>query len=155
MRIPRSAPWLALGVIVLGALAWAAWPGAAPTPGARANDLASEIRCPDCEGLSVADSSTLSARAIRVEIRELIEGGRSDAEIRQVYVDRFNESILLDPQGGGLGVLVWGLPVVALIAGAGGLALAMRRWRREPRMPVTAADEQLVATVRQSGDERR
>ena len=141
--------WAALAAFVIGALVWAAWPeGGGRGASARAGDLAAELRCPDCEGLSVADSPTSSARAIRRDIERRIAAGESDSEIRQAYVDRYGESILLNPEGSGLGLLVWGLPVVALVVGAGGLVIALRRWRRDPRLAATAADEELVERSR-------
>jgi cytochrome c-type biogenesis protein CcmH len=144
----HAAPWLALGLVVVVALVWAAWPDPAPSVRERAHDLASELRCPDCEGLSVADSATSSARAIRADLRRRIAAGESVDDVRQEYVDRFGESILLNPEGGGLGLLVWGLPVLVLVLGAGGLVVALRRWRREPQMHATQADEDLVARAR-------
>jgi cytochrome c-type biogenesis protein CcmH len=142
-------PWIALAVIVVGAIAWAASSGDdEPASRARARELASELRCPDCEGLAVADSSTSSARAIRRDIERRIAAGQSDETIRQAYVDRYGGSILLKPEGSGIGVLVWALPVAALVAAAGGLALALRRWRREPPMHATEADEALVGRAR-------
>ena len=147
----RVFPWAALGVVVLVVLAWAAWPdGGSATPRERARDLATELRCPDCEGLSVADSSTSSARAIRADVRRRIAAGETDGQVRRAYIDRYGESILLKPEGSGLGVLVWGLPVVVLVVGAGGLAMALARWRREPRLHATAADEDLVDETRRS-----
>jgi cytochrome c-type biogenesis protein CcmH len=141
----RSAPWLLLGAVIVVALVWAAWPEGDRSARERAHDLATELRCPDCEGLSVADSSTSSARAIRTDLRRRVRAGESDDDIRQEYVDRFGESILLNPEGGGLGILVWGLPALVIVLGAGGLVLALRRWRREPAMHATSADEDLVA----------
>jgi cytochrome c-type biogenesis protein CcmH len=145
----RLGPWAVLAVVVVGVLVWAAWPSdGARTDRERARDLSSELRCPDCEALSVADSSTDTARAIRRDVRARVDRGESDKTIRQVYVDKFGESILLAPEGSGLGVLVWGLPVVALLLGAGGLALALRRWRAAPKLHATEADEELVETTR-------
>ena len=73
-----------------------------------------------------------------------------------MYVDRFGESILLKPSSDGIGVIVWALPVVVLVVGAGGLALALRRWQRQPRLVATDADEALVARAREpDGGERR
>lgn len=147
----RALPWVALGIVVVVVLAWAAWPdGGTPTPRERARDLATELRCPDCEGLSVADSSTSSARAIRRDLRRRFAAGETVEQVRQAYVDRYGESILLKPEGSGIGVLVWGLPVVVLVVGAGGLALALARWRREPQLHATAADEALVDETRRS-----
>ena len=146
-------PWVALGVLVVVVLAWAAWPnGATSTPLEHAGNLATELRCPDCEGLSVADSSTSSARAIRNDLRRRFSAGESEERVRQAYVERYGESILLKPEGGGLGILVWGLPVVVLVVGAGGLALAFARWRREPHLRATSADEALVDGLRRSDD---
>ena len=149
MTARRSLPWILLLAVVIGAVAWGAWPdGGDPTPATRAHDLASELRCPDCEALSVAESSTPTARAIRRDLRRRIADGQSDEEIRQAYVDAYDETILLEPESSGLGVLVWGLPAVVLVLGAGGLALALRRWKREPRLHATEADEQLVSRSR-------
>lgn len=151
MSAGRTVPWLALGLVVVAALVWAAWPdGGERTAGDRASELASELRCPDCEGLSVADASTSTARAIRRDIRSRIDDGQNDEDIRQAYVDRYGESILLKPEGDGLGVIVWGLPVAALIVGGVGLVVALRRWRREPRLHATDADEELVTRTRRT-----
>lgn len=149
----KTWPWVLLAVIVIGVVAWAAWPdGGDRTDRERARDLAAELRCPDCEGLSVLDSSTSTARAIRADIRRQIDADASDEEVRQSYVDRYGESILLNPEGEGLGVLVWGLPVIVLLVGGGALVLALRRWRTQPVMHSTDADEELVARERKSSD---
>jgi cytochrome c-type biogenesis protein CcmH len=148
MTARRWAPWIALAVLVVVVIVVAASPGGDRSDADRARGLAAELRCPDCEGLSVAASSTAGGRTIRADIRERVGRGESDADIRQVYVDRYGESILLNPEGSGLGIIVWAVPVVVLVLGAAGLALAMRRWRAQPRMHSTDADEALVAAIR-------
>ncbi len=92
----------------------------------RADALAAELRCPDCQGLSVADSQTASAREIRRQIAELVGSGASDAEVRAHFVERYGEWILLAPAS----PVAWILPFVAL---AGGI-LALVAWlvRRRP-----------------------
>lgn len=145
----RWLPWIVLGVLVVGALAYATWPrGGEESLSAHTRRLSTEIRCVDCEGLSVADSATQTARATRADIRNRIAHGESDGEIRQVYVDRYGETVLLKPSSDGIGVLVWALPIAALVLGAGGLVIALRRWGREPRLTASAADEELVAEER-------
>lgn len=147
----RAVPWMVLGVIVMVALVWAAWPsGGAATVSERTDQIADGLRCPDCEALSVAESHTDTAQVIRRDVRRRVEAGESEDSIRASYADRYGESILLEPEGSGLGLLVWGLPVAALIVGAAGLSLAVRRWRRQPRMHATDADESLVAKARRS-----
>ena len=141
--------WTGLAALVIAALVWAAWPGSGSlTPAQRAHELATELRCPDCQALSVAASSSSTARAIRADLQRRTAAGESDARIRQVYVDRYGESILLKPSGRGFGVLVWGLPVLAVALAATGLGFAFARWRRQPRLRATPADEALVERVR-------
>jgi cytochrome c-type biogenesis protein CcmH len=131
VRTARWLPWVVLAVVALSALAWAAWPeGDSGSAEARANALADELRCPDCEGLSVADSSTSTARTIRADIEDRIAAGESDGEIRQRYVDLYGESILLEPEGDRLGFLVWGVPVLAIVVGAAVVTAIVLRGRR-------------------------
>jgi cytochrome c-type biogenesis protein CcmH len=145
----RALAWVALVAVVVVTLAIVAWPrGGDPSETTRTSSLASELRCPDCEGQSIEQSSTETARAARADIRRRVAAGQSDAEIRQAYIDKFGDSILLNPEGGGLGILVWGLPAAALVLGGGGLVLALRRWRREPHLHPTDADRELVGRAR-------
>jgi cytochrome c-type biogenesis protein CcmH len=147
--VRRWLPWIILATAAVVVLAYAAWPRSADRSlAAHTRRIASELRCIDCEGLSVADSATQSARATRADIEARIVRGESDAEIRQVYVDRYGESVLLKPASSGIGVLVWALPIAALVIGAGGIVLALRRWSRQPRLVASAADEELVAEER-------
>jgi len=150
--VKRWGPWALLAVIAAVVLAVAAWPsGGHATIAERTRSLASELRCVDCEALSIADSATPTAAAQRADIEARLRAGQTDGQIRQAYVDRYGPSILLKPQNDGIGILVWGLPVAAFILGAGGLAYALWRWRREPRLAATEADEQLVAQAREAG----
>jgi cytochrome c-type biogenesis protein CcmH len=146
--------WILLGVLVVAALAIAASQGGESTPSERARDLASEIQCPECDGVSVAQSLAPTSRAIRADLRQRIAAGESDEEIREAYAERYGEAILLRPEGTGLGVLVWGLPVVVVIAGAGALVLMSRKRRREPLLHATDADEALVDNIRGDRSER-
>jgi cytochrome c-type biogenesis protein CcmH len=145
----RALAWIALAAVVVVTLAIVAWPrGGKESDAGRVRTLSSELRCPDCEGQSIEQSSTETARAARADIRRRVTAGESDAEIRQAYIDKFGDSILLKPEGGGLGILVWGLPAAAVVLGAGGLVLALRRWRREPHLHPTDADRELVEHAR-------
>jgi cytochrome c-type biogenesis protein CcmH len=147
--IRRTLPWLALAAVVVVTLAIVVWPsGGKPSAAERARSIGSELRCPDCESQSITQSSTETARAARADIRQRIAAGQSDAVIRQAYIDKFGESILLKPESGGLGILVWGLPAAALVLGGAGLVLALRRWRREPHLHPTKADRELVHGAR-------
>ena len=148
--IKRWGPWIALGLVVVIALAVVLWPNGSQSLAARAHDLETEFKCPECSGLSVADSQAPTSRAIRADIKRRIKAGQSDAEIRQAYIDDYGESILLSPQDSGVSLLVWILPIVVLALGATGIVFALRRNRDQPHLHATEADERLVQ--REHGD---
>jgi cytochrome c-type biogenesis protein CcmH len=146
--IRRWGPWVALGVVVVVALAVVLWPKGDQSVAARAHSLETELKCPECQGLSVADSHAPTSRAIRTDIKRRIADGQSDEQIRQAYVDDYGESILLSPQSSGISLIVWILPVLVLALGATGIVFALRRNRGQPHLHATAADERLVERTR-------
>ncbi|HET9541366.1 MAG TPA: cytochrome c-type biogenesis protein CcmH, partial [Candidatus Limnocylindria bacterium] len=85
LLVLAGAGLLALGLAVAVTLLQ---PAPALTPDEQAQRLAAELRCPDCQALSVAESHTASADAIRAEIAEQLAAGRSVDEVRQHFVDR-------------------------------------------------------------------
>ena len=150
-RVPmsgRRSAWIGLALVAAGALTVAVWSGGDESRAEHTHRLAREFRCVDCEGLSVADSATASAREQRRDIARRLGRGESDGEIRRAYVDLFGETILLNPARDGVGVIVWALPVIALILGAAGIGFALRRWSRQPRLVPTEQDVRFVAERR-------
>jgi cytochrome c-type biogenesis protein CcmH len=147
-------PWLALGLVVIVAvvvLVVRSRPD--PSPAARAYRLEHQLACPVCEGQAVFDSNSPQAAAIRDDIPKRIAAGQSDGEIRSAYVALYNEKILETPSNSGLNIVVWALPVLALILGVVGIGLAVRRWSRAPRLTATADDEHIVRKARHLEDE--
>lgn len=143
--VRRWLPFLLLVPVVAGALFVGAGGGdGPPSPAARTARLSADVRCPTCEGLSAAESATPAAAAVRQEIRRRVDAGESDAEIRAFLVSRYGRDIILTPEGRGVAALVWVLPVVAVVLGAGGLAFTFRRRRASGTAAATAEDRRLV-----------
>jgi cytochrome c-type biogenesis protein CcmH len=146
----RWLPWIALAVVAVAmivVLVVRSRPDQSPT--ARATRLAHSLACPVCEGQSVADSNAPESRAIREKINVLIAQHQSDGEIRAYFVGKYGERILLAPNNQGIGLLAWAIPAIALLVGAVGIALALRRWSRTPRLTATPEDEAIVAAARE------
>lgn len=93
---------------------------------ARATALDRQLRCPTCQGVSIADSPATSADQMRALVREQVAAGASDSEIRAFFVERYGRWILLDPPTAGLDLALWALP--ALVVGLGS-AVVIRRAR--------------------------
>lgn len=134
---------LAALLALAGVAAVAVLDGPAATRAEQAHRLAAELRCPDCAGLSVAESSSASAAAIRAEIDAQLAAGATPDQVRQHFVDRYGEWILLSPTS----PLAWLLPVLVLVAGVVGLVTWLSR--RSPNAaplaePAAALDVQRV-----------
>lgn len=115
----------------------------------RARALTAELRCVVCQNESVDASNAPLAKDIRVLVRERIQAGDSDQEVRDYIVARYGEFVLLRPPLSANTILLWFGPVVFL---AGGLALAyfyVRRLNRTPRVvtPLSAAEEDAVKRI--------
>ena len=112
--------------------------GPTPTRAERSAALAAELRCPDCQGLSVADSPTASAREIRRQIDELVAGGAADQAVRDHFVARYGDWILLAPSS----PLPWLVPLAVVVAGAAGLVVWLAGRRRPTAAPSALTPEQ-------------
>ena len=142
-RVPRLVvPGLALAlaaVVVVGAIA-----GGTDRPD-RAQSLAAELRCPVCQGESVADSPSSTAEEMRALIAQQVADGRTDAQIRAFFTSRYGDWILLDPPVDGRTLPLWLTPAVVLAGG--GIAIARRAGGRRLR-----AERQLTETDRLAVD---
>ena len=101
---------------------------APPTATQKAAAIEAGVRCPSCTDLSVAQSNATTAIAVRHQIEQLVAQGRSAAEIDQVLVSEYGQTILLVPPDTGGIPLIW---VIPLVLGAGALgAVGILFWRR-------------------------
>lgn len=133
-------------VLAVG-VAWAARPE--PVSAAeRVDRIAAELRCPVCQGLSVADSPSETARSMRALVAQRVAEGRTDDEIRAEFVHSYGDWILLSPPLLSVNGLVWLAPLATIALGAW---LAWRRARAPAPVPaeISAAErgelESLVA----------
>lgn len=141
---PLGAVLLAAVVVVSLMVASRSGP---PSIEQRAHRLDTQLRCPVCQGLSVADSPSSTSQAIATDVLHRVQAGQSDDQIRGYYVGRYGSWILLSPSGPGA-PLVWLLPVAGVAAALVLLTAAFRRWTRRPVEALDVEDEALVAQLR-------
>lgn len=115
-------------------------PQGAPMSGAELDahteELTSLMRCPVCQGLSIADSGTMIAMAMKEEVRQFIAAGYTDDQILRYFEASYGEFIRLAPKPTGFNLTVWIAPVVALLLGT---LLIVHRFRSKPS-PAEAAE---------------
>lgn len=110
--------------------------------------VSAELRCPVCQGLSVADSPSGMANQMRDLIRERLKAGESPEAVKAYFVERYGEWILLAPKREGFNLLVWVLPFLGLGGGAVVLVVVLRRWKKRPEPTPASVDPAYLARVR-------
>ena len=108
---------------------------------ARTSAVASQLRCPVCQGLSIQDSPSELAQSMRAVVRDQLAAGRSPDEVKAYYVSKYGEWILLAPKPSGFNLVAYLLPVVIVIGGGVAIALAVRRWTAGSRDTPAVADD--------------
>jgi cytochrome c-type biogenesis protein CcmH len=94
------------------------------------HEAAAQLRCVVCQNLSVADSPSEMAAQMRAIVRERLEAGETPAQVREYFLARYGEWILLAPRRAGFNLLVWAFPIAAVVVGLVLVGLLLRRWTR-------------------------
>jgi cytochrome c-type biogenesis protein CcmH len=99
-----------------------------PDLDARTEEVAALLRCPVCQGMSVADSPATMAQNMKRQLRELLAQGYDRDQALAYFERSYGEFVRLDPPLRGVNWLVWGAPLAGLAAG-----LAVVVWALRPR----------------------
>jgi cytochrome c-type biogenesis protein CcmH len=113
---------------------------AAPVPGtladptleARARALQKELRCMVCQGESIDESNASLAADLRALIRQHIQAGESDVQIKRFLVARYGDMILMNPPFDAGTYALWLTPFLVLMVALGVVAWVVIRASRRP-----------------------
>ncbi|EJC70239.1 cytochrome c-type biogenesis protein CcmH [Rhizobium sp. 1AS11] len=136
---------LAFALLLTAAPAFAVNPDevlADPALEARARALSAELRCMVCQNQSIDDSNADLAKDLRLLVRERISDGDSDEAVLTYIVSRYGEFVLLKPRVSMKTVLLWGAPVLLVLAGGLSLVVFARKRAGKPTGSKLTADEQ-------------
>ena len=103
----------------------------------RTREIATELRCVVCQNLSVADSPSEMAQQMRAIVREQVQAGKTSDEIKEFFVSKYGEWVLLRPKTTGFSALLWILPYVVLGVGVLAALWFIRRWTAKKRQADT------------------
>lgn len=99
-----------------------------PTEADRVEHLGSQIKCPVCQGESIANSPADMARDMMSLVEERVAEGATDSEIVDELLSSYSGAVLLDPPASGATLLLWLAPLIAVVVGVGVIVW----WRRHP-----------------------
>lgn len=102
---------------------------------ARTSAVASQLRCPVCQGLSIQDSPSDLSQSMRAVVREQLAQGKTPEQVKAYFVSKYGEWILLAPSAHGFNLLAYAVPLLVVLGGGAGIVIAVRRWTRPPIEP--------------------
>ena len=106
-------------------------PHGSPLDGAsldrRTEEIAGLLRCPVCQGLSIADSPASLAKQMKGLVRLMLAAGYDESQILAYFEYSYGEFVLLRPPVRGFAALLWIGPLAALLIGGAVLTWRLRR----------------------------
>ena len=124
--------------------------GAAPADiDDRTREISTELRCVVCQNLSVADSPSEMAQQMRAIVREQVQAGKSTEQIKEFFVSKYGEWVLLRPKTTGVSALLWILPYVVLVCGILAALWFIRRWTTKKPPAEVPTSESVAANQAQ------
>lgn len=92
----------------------------------RFQNLTKQLRCLVCQNQDLADSDAALAGDLRKQVFDMMRAGKSDAQIKEYLVARYNDFVLYDPPLKPGTWLLWFAPFAFVLAGALALVRIVR-----------------------------
>jgi cytochrome c-type biogenesis protein CcmH len=102
------------------------------------NAIAGQLYCPVCENTPLDVCPTQACAQWRDLIRLMLSQGKSEAEIKQYFVDNYGARVLNEPPREGINWLAYIVPPVVILLGAGFLVRALQAMKKP--FPATPAE---------------
>ena len=135
----------------------------------RATALNKSIMCPVCPGESIDQSQNSLAVQMRAIVRDKLDEGWTDQQIKDFLVERYGPSVLMEPPTTGISLAAWIVPPVAFALAIAALLLTLKWMRmsaeaereddessdRERQDYVSRIEDALTLEDKAEGDDRR
>lgn len=140
-RLQKKSSWLFFLLLTAHYLTVSLLFGAQPADlEDEAQKIASELRCPVCQNLSAADSPSEMAQEMRGLILDHLKQGRTPEQIKDYFVSKYGEWVLLAPKPKGFSLVLWTGPYAAAGAGIILVFFLMRRWVKKKSASTRASE---------------
>jgi cytochrome c-type biogenesis protein CcmH len=108
----------------------------------RARALSAELRCMVCQNQSLNDSDAPLAKDLRLLVRQRLQAGDSDSQVKDFLVARYGEFILLKPAFSAHTWVLWLGPLIVTLLAMGLGWATLRRHRRQKTIAALSQDEE-------------
>ena len=86
-------------------------------------NIASQLRCPQCQNQNLLESNAPVAVSMRHQVYSMVAEGKNEVEIIGWMTERYGDFVRYNPPLTGQTLVLWALPVVLL------LLMALILWR--------------------------
>lgn len=117
-----------------------------PAQETRAEAIGAQLRCLVCQNESIEDSGADLARDLRRVVRVHVSQGESNRQIIAWMVERYGNFIRLRPPFNAATLLLWAMPLLALVLGAMAAGFAWRTRRVVPA-PLSESEQRRLADL--------
>ena len=107
----------------------------------RFQHLTRQLRCLVCQNQDLADSDADLAKDLRRQVFQMMQAGKSDDQIKQYLVSRYNDFVLYDPPLQAGTWLLWFGPFIFVLTGAIVVARIVRKRKNAP-LPSAPTEEE-------------
>jgi cytochrome c-type biogenesis protein CcmH len=114
----------------------------------RFQNLAKQLRCLVCQNQDLADSDADLAKDLRKQVFDMMRSGKTDDEIKQYLVARYNDFVLYDPPLKPGTWLLWFTPFILVLIGACVVVVIVRR--RSALLPAESRTSSALAAQTES-----
>ena len=83
----------------------------------RVKNLTLELRCMTCQNQSIYDSDAEFSNDIKKIVKQKLQEGESEKDIKKFLAERYGEYILFRPLMNYSNIFLWGFPFILLIIG--------------------------------------
>ena len=83
----------------------------------RVKNLTLELRCMTCQNQSIYDSDAEFSNDIKKIVKQKLQEGESERDIKKFLVERYGEYILFRPLMNNYNIFLWSFPFILLIIG--------------------------------------
>ena len=140
-RATTPAPAALASLLIAVAAAGAGAGASDATLDARAARLAERLRCVVCQNQTVAESNAPLAADMRREIREQLQAGRDEQQVRAFFEQRYGAFVDYAPPLQPSTWLLWGGPFAGACLGLAALLAVLRRHGRRTATARLSATE--------------
>lgn len=116
------------------------------------NEVAKDLFCPVCESTPLDVCPTQACADWRELIRTQLTEGKTKDEVHEYFARQYGDGVLADPPKRGFNLILWVLPVLAVLGGGFLFWRYLHSLRAAGQAPVVATTAAMTPVVKDVGD---